>query len=240
MFSIMATKARRAFAVMWFGLLILRWCGVRVFMQKVAHQLYARTVFLETTGPLDAPQLPSSFMCNVSLISPDETDEFFRQLKRESPEGRYQLLGRKWYYKRGFGDCCAARVIDTNEICAVCWFVTPQHIKQLHWEDRFSIEEGEIIIENAYVLERYRGTGAHLALGSSAWEIARQLGYTFRKGYVNETNVPERRYLEKNNSMVHERILERHFLFRVTGKILERYEPPIPMTVPPNREHPRR
>ncbi len=232
MFSLMATKAGRAFTVVRFGLLILRWCGLRIFISRTLHQLYGRTIFLVATGPLDALGPSSSFQCAVSLASPDDVEELFSKLHHESPEGKYQLLVRKWYHDLGFGDCYISRASDTNEICAVCWFVTPKHIKQLRWEDRFSIEEGEIMIENIYVLERYRGTGAHATFGLLVWKIARQLGYKLRKGYVNEINIPERRYLEKNSSKVHERILERHFLFGVTRKTLERYDPPIPVRAP--------
>ena len=234
MFSLMTTKVRHAFKFIYFGLLILRWCGPRVFINQTLHQLYGRTIFLVTTGSLSTLEPSSSFQCTVSLVSPDDVRELFSELHQESREGRYQLLARKWYHELGFGDCYVSRASDTNEICVVCWFVTSKHIKQLRWEHRFPIEEGEIMIENVYVLQKYRGTGAHAAFGFLVWEIAGQLGYKTRKAYVNEINIPERRYLEKNNSIVHERILERHLLFRVTRKTLERYEPPIPMKAPPN------
>ncbi|UCB43347.1 MAG: hypothetical protein JSV77_01485 [Dehalococcoidales bacterium] len=230
----MVTRARRVFAIVRFGLLVLRWCGLRIFLRKMVHQLYGQTVFLITTGQLGNLGLSSSFQCTVSLASPDDVEELFSKLSQESPEGRYQLLVRKWYHELGFGDCYVSRASDTNEICVVCWFVTSRHIEQLRWEDRFSIEEEEIMIENVYVFERYRGTGAHATFGRLVWEMARQLGYRYRKAYIDETNIPERRFMEKNNSRVSARILERHILLCVTRKTLERYAPSIPMKAPPD------
>jgi len=40
--------------------------------------------------------------------------------------------------------------------------------------------------------------------------------------------VEQRRHQEQDGALVRERIIERHFLFRVTRKTLERYDPPIP------------
>ena len=234
MFRTVVIRVRRAIAILIYGLQILRWCGLRLFLNKMAHQLYGRTIFLVTTGQLGTPGISSSFQCTVGLASPDDVEALFSKFRHESPEGRYQLLVRKWYHERGFGDCYIARAADTNETCIVCWFVASRHIKQLRWEDRFSIEEGEIMIENVYVFERYRGTGAHATFGYLVWEIARQLGYRSRKAYIDETNIPQRRFMERNDSKVCARILERHFLFHITRKTLERYNPPIPMTVPPD------
>ena len=119
MLSKMFQKVKRTFIIVIFGLRILRWCGPRVFLRKMANQLYGRTIFLVTIGQLDAPRPPSSFQCTVSLASPDDVDELFRGLHHENPEGRYQLLVRKWYHERGLGDCYVTRATATNEICTV-------------------------------------------------------------------------------------------------------------------------
>ncbi|UCB43127.1 MAG: hypothetical protein JSV77_00305 [Dehalococcoidales bacterium] len=63
-------------------------------------------------------------------------------------------------------------------------------------------------------------------------EIMLQLGYRHRREYTDETNMAQLRGEEKSGNMVHEKILERHLLFRVTRKTLERYDPPIPVKAP--------
>ena len=224
-----ASKIQRTFSVVSFGLRILRWCGPRLFLRKMAHQLYGRTIFLSTTGQLDDPRPQSSFQCTASLATPDDMDELFHKLHHESPEGRYQLLVRKWYHERGLGDCYISRAADNNEICTVRWVVTPEHIKQLGWEDRFPLEEDEIMFENLYTFEKYRREGARTASAVQVRKIVRQQGFKRTKGYTDETNMPQRQWGEKTGSKVRARILERHFLFRVTRKTLERFDPPIPM-----------
>lgn len=232
MFHTATTKVRRAFAVVRFGLLILRWCGPRLFLRKMAHQIYGRTIFLVTKGPLDEPKLPSSFQCTVSLASPADVEELFSRLHHESPEGRYQLLVRKWYHERGLGDCYITRAADTNEICMVRWLITPEHVKRLGWEDRFPLEEDEYTSENIYTFKRYRRVGAGKASSILMTEIIRQLGFKRYKCYTDETNILTLKWSERAGDKVYERILERHFLFRVTRKTLAIYAPPIPMKAP--------
>ncbi|UCB42558.1 MAG: hypothetical protein JSV77_08895 [Dehalococcoidales bacterium] len=229
MFSWIATKARRVFAVVHFGLLILRWCGFRMFITKTLHQLYGRTVFLVTTGQLDNPLPPSDFKCTVKLASPNDVKELFSGIHTESPEGRYQLLVRKWYHERGYGDCYVTRTDDTNEICHVRWVVTAKHVRQTGWEDRFPLDEDEAMAENQYTFERFRRGGGRRATALQLREIVRQLGYTHSRGYTDVTNIEQRRHGENISAMVRARILERHFLFRVTHKTLEQYDPPVPM-----------
>ena len=55
----------------------------------------------------------------MSLASPENVEELFSKLCYESPQGRYLLLGHKWYHERGFGDCYVTRATDSNEICFV-------------------------------------------------------------------------------------------------------------------------
>ena len=51
-------------------------------------------------------------------------------------------------------------------------------------------------------------------------------------GQVAEDNVIELHALKGWDSKISERVLEGHFLFRATRKTLERYEPPISVTIP--------
>jgi len=100
------------------------------------------------------------------------------------------------------------------------------------WEERYSLDEDEVMSENNYTFERFRRKGVSRATAIQIREIMLQLGYRHRREYTDETNIAQLRNEEKSGNMVRERILERHFLFRVTRKILERYDPPIPVKAP--------
>lgn len=234
MFPKATRNIKRALAIIRFGLLILRWCGIRLFLSQLAHQLYGRTVFLVTIDELEKARLLSDFQCTVKLASPDDIKELFDGLRTENPEGRYQLLVRKWYHERGFGDCYITRASDTNEICVVRWMVTPEHVKQYGWEDRFPLNEDEIMLENVYTFERYRREGARAASNFQVKQIALQLGHKRTRGYSDETNIPQLTWGEKAGNKVYAKILERHFLFHVTRETLETYNPPILMKAPVN------
>lgn len=228
-FHRMINKTKRIFGVIHFGLLILWWCGPRIFIIKTIHQLYGKTIFLVTIRLPDKPQLPSDFKCTTKLASADEVKELFNGLRTESPEGRYQLLVRKWYHESGYGDCYITRAADTNEICHVRWLVTAKHIRRIGWEDRFPLDENEVMSENIYTFERYRGVnvGVRRAAAIQFREIERQLGYTNFRGYTDITNEEQHRHQVHSSSLIQAKILERHFLFHVTRKTLERYDPPI-------------
>jgi hypothetical protein len=236
MFNTLTRKVKNAFTVVRFGLLILRWCGLRIFVSKTLHQLYGRAVFLVVAKQVDREQLPSDFKCTVSLASPNDMKELFSALRTESPEGRYQLLVRKWYHERGFGDCYIVRAVDTKEICGVRWLITQEHVKQLGWEDRFPLEEDEYISENAYTFENYRRNGSAVAASNIIKDIVNQLGFKRYKYYIDETNIPSLKWSKRYGDKASERILESHFLFRISRKILEQYNPPVPVEAPPDSE----
>ena len=98
MFRKMIRKITRALAVVRFGLLILRWCVLRLSLNKMIHQLYARWIYIVVTARLDRPLPPSDFKCTVSLATSDDIKELFSGINTESPAGRYQRLIRKRYH----------------------------------------------------------------------------------------------------------------------------------------------
>lgn len=236
MFNKLTTKARRALSVLRFGLLVLQYCGLRYSLKKLAHQLYGSTIFLVGDISLDAQTPKSPFKCTVSRATPGEVDEIFRAIPFESREGRYQLLVRKWYHNRGFGDCYVARATETGEICHIRWLVTPEHIKQLGWEDRFPLEEDQLMRENSYTFEKYRRKGVKSACLPQLDEITKNLGFTRAKRYVEETNIPQLAADMKAGNLAYARVEERHFMFRVKRRTIECYDPPIPITVPQKKQ----
>ena len=157
--------------------------------------------------------------------------EVFGQIRSESNEGKYQLLVRKWYHQRGIGIPYVQKTLDTNEICCVRWMVTAEDMRKTGLNDKFpELEEDEFMLENVYTFERFRNQGVQTS--SKMSEITQSMGLTRIISQVAEDNVIELRALRRWDSRIFERVLERHFLFRVTRKTLEKYDPPIPVTVP--------
>ena len=62
--------------------------------------------------------------------------------------------------------------------------------------------------------------------------IAREMGVRRTRGYVDESNVPQLWSLRKQGSRVTARLQERHRLFRVTRRVLERFDPPVAVPLP--------
>jgi hypothetical protein len=153
--------------------------------------------------------------------------ELDRAIKAESRESRYQLLVHMYRHQQGFGDCYITRTLDTNEICHVAWFVTPAHLTSMGWTNRFpDLPADTILSENVYTFERFRRKGVQRAAYWHTRDPCQARGFRYEAGYVAEDNIPELIASEKDGWKVFSRVLKRHFLFRVTRRVLERYEPP--------------
>lgn len=231
----MINRMQRTLAVLHSGLLILRYAGLRIALQKLMHQLYGRTVFLYTTGEMGTIARPPRFPCHTVRATEEDIEEVFNQIHNESKGGKYQLLARKWYHERGVGIPYVQKTLDTNEVCCIRWLVTAESIKKTGLHDRFpKLSENELMLENVYTFERFRNKGVQTS--SKMSEITERLGLKRIKGQVNKDNNIELRALKGWGSKISERVLERHFLFHVTRKTVERYDPPIPIELPRGNE----
>ena len=218
------SRARRMLAVLRFSLLTLRYAGPRVALQKLAHQLFGRTVFLYSESTFSATNPPPRFPTNTVRATDEDIQEFFDQMRNESNAGKYELLIRKWYHERGLGTPYVQKTVDTNEVCSIRWVVTAEDIKKAGFESRYpELKEDEMMFENTYVLERFRDKGIHSS--SSMGKLMLDMGFKRSRAFVAEDNIPQLHYMIRRNIKVHTRVLERHFLFRVTRKTLERYDP---------------
>ena len=154
-------------------------------------------------------------------------------MSQESRKSRYQLLVRKRYHECGFGDCYIARTSDTNEICYAGWIVTSKHIKDIGWENRFpGVKDDEVLIENVYTLEKFRRKGVQRASSRQMHEICKRRGFRRSISWVDQKNIPQLIAGPNLGLRVFERVLERHILFRVRKKTIERFNPPVPITIP--------
>lgn len=234
-FRALYNKAKRVVAVIRFGVLTLRYAGLRFALRQLGHQLYSHTVFLYTTGEMTAPVRPPRFPSYTVRATEEDVKEVFNQMHSESNTGKYQLLVRKWHHERGLGIPYVQKTIDTNEMCCIRWLATAENIEKTGLADRFpKLEEDEFILENVYTLERFRSKGVQTS--SNMYKITQGMGLSRIKGQVAEDNIIELRALKGWDTKVSERVLERHLFFRVTRKSLERYDPPIPITIPGENE----
>lgn len=231
-FQELLSSIKRALAVIRFGLLTLRYAGPKVALRKLGHQIYGSTIFLYYVREHKETRVsPITFPLRTVLASEEDLKEFFEQANRESNDGKYQILTRKWYHERGFGTPYVHKTLDTDEICGIQWLVTDKDIERAGFKGRFpELKENECLIENAYTLERFRGKG--IQASSKMREIMLSMGLIWMKGFVAEDNIPALRLLKRLEGKIFERVLERHILFRVSRKTLERYDPPVPFTVP--------
>lgn len=229
------TEIKRLFDILRFGLLILLYTGPRVALQKLAHQIYGKTIFLGLVTQLDKidASSPSTELCIAAPALSHDVEEFFKNIRAESIEGRYQLLVRKWYHKRGLGKCYITRTSDTNEMCNIRWIVTAKDMIEAGFVGRLpELKEDEANMENVYTLERYRNRGIQTASALQVRQIVKEFGFNRTVGQVAEDNIASLRSNKKRGGQVFQRVLERHLLFRVKRKVIERYEPPIPITIP--------
>ena len=225
--------AKHAIIVVRYGLLTLRYAGLRIALQKLVHQIYSHNVFIGMTWHVDDPLHSSSFQYVVAPASPPDVEEFFQEMSQESKKSRYELLVRKWYHECGFGDCYITRTSDTNEACYIGWIVTSKHIKDMGWENRFpGIKDDEVLVENVYTLEKFRGKGVQRSASRQMYEICKRQGFRSVVGWVDQDNIPQLIAGLKLGFQVFERVLDRHILFRVTRKTIECFDPPVPITIP--------
>ena len=90
------------------------------------------------------------------------------------------------------------------------------------------------MLENTHTLERFRNKGVQTS--SQMRDIARGMGFKRSKSVVAEDNTPELRFLHRRGREVCEKVEERHILFQVTRRTIERYDPPIPVPIPDGPE----
>ena len=221
-------RIKRAFTVIRFGFLVLRYTGLRFALWKLVHQLYSRTIFLYAGGDINISQPPPRFATVTVRATEEDVQEIFNQMRTESNSGKYELLIREWYHERGLGTPYVQKTVDTNEVCSIRWVVTAEDIRRAGFENRYpDFKEDEMMYENTYVPERFRDKGIHSSSNMS--EIMVGMGFKRSKAFIAEDNIPQLHYMRRRDRRVSARVQERHFLFRVTRKTLQEFDPPVPV-----------
>lgn len=227
----------RTYRVLRYAWLTLQKAGPGVFLYQLGRQLYSHTIFLGLEKRLDEsiPGKPSAYEYTLTPASPEDVDEFFQKMAYETKKSRYQVLERRWFYESGFHNCYVARASDTNELCHIRWLVTSQDekVRAEAFGSRLpKLKEDEVLSENVYTLEKYRGKGIQISVGLQVAEIARKQGFRRLITYVAEDNIASLRGSKRVGYQAFEMVSQRHILFRTVRKTIQKMSPPVPISIP--------
>jgi hypothetical protein len=222
------------------GLLALRLLGPRLFVRKLSRLLYSKTRFLVLVKGLDHESPVSGNKVIVSPGSSEDVAKFFLLMSKESRESRYELLERKRFYEKGFHNCYIGRTIDSREMCGILWLATNRDIERTGSENYYpTLREDEILTENTYTLENFRGRGIMVDMPLQIEGIIREMGFKRWIRFPREDNLPSvRSCLKTGHLFLSQRILLCRFLFQ-TRKKVEHFDPPIPYSLHPETAKPK-
>ena len=214
---------------------MLRLLGPQLFLKKVRYQFFSQIPHLCVGKELDKSNLSSESPKRVILlpVSPENVLQFFELIAGESKESRYAMLVRKNFYEKGFKNCYIGKIIESDEMASITWLVTPDDVKKTGFEHRYPfLKEDEILGENIYTLEKFRGKGVMNTTGRQKETIAAKQGFKRILFIVREDNVPSLKSSIKRGHLVYRRLMISHVLFRAKVEIVENYNPPVPISIP--------
>ena len=217
------------------GFQILRLLGPRLFLEKVRYQLFSRIHHLCVGKELDNRNLSSESTGGIilSLASSQDVLQFFQLMAADSKKSRYAMLERKSFYEAGFENCYIGRTIESGEMASINWLVTPDDIKKTRFEHRYIfLKEDEILGENIFTLEKFRGMGVMDATGRQEEAIAAQQGYKRILFIVREDNIASLKSSINRSHLVYRKLMISHVFFRVNVKIVNTYNPPVSISIP--------
>ncbi|OGO20818.1 MAG: hypothetical protein A2144_03455 [Chloroflexi bacterium RBG_16_50_9] len=196
--------------------------GPRVFWHQLKRQIYSRdTLFgLEKTWNADGAQVSSRLQYVLSKASEEDMAEVLSRAKTESKQAAHELVERKWFYDCGFHDCYVARTVDTGEPCCLAWLVSAEDndvVTQGFGSRLPALKKDELLLENCYTFEKYRGKNLMPAVVLDLWKMAGGHGFRRLITYVRQDNTASLKVFEKLAFREFEKIPELKFLF-FTGR----------------------
>jgi hypothetical protein len=230
----MATKHRNLISVSK-AIEAFRLLGPFLFFQNLGRQLSSVTPYFVLVHELDG-LLRSDEKVSLELASSEDVASFFGLMAKESRRSRYELLVRREFYEKGFHDCYIGRMTNTREMCSIGWFVTSRDIQKTGSENYYpQLKADEVLGENIYILEKFRGKGVASSSARQHRAIARKLGYDRMLFYIREDNIPSLSLSMNVGDRICQRIVRHKRLFRVNMKIIDQFDPPIPISIPDRR-----
>ena len=177
-----------------YAVLLAKVGGLKVFFHQLKRQIYSRASFIgleRNLGTNGAP-VPCGVEYSLQLASEEDMEEVLQKAKTESKESAHELVQRRWFYESGFSNCYVARTIDTGELCYMVWLISSvdRALVKPGFRDMLPrLKANEMLIENSYTFEKYRGNRIMPSAMVELCEIARRNGYKRVITYVSQDNI---------------------------------------------------
>jgi len=214
------------------GIEAFRMLGPSLFFRNLGRQLYSAIPYFVMVQELDRFK-PADEKVDLTAASAEEVVHFFDLMAKEGRLSQIELLTRREFYRKGFHDCFIGRTIDSNEICSINWFVTAEDIRKTRSENYYpGLRPGEVIGENIYILKKFRNKGMASSSARRHRAIAQKRGYKRMLFYIRENNLPSIGISQRSGDLIVRRIIRRKLFFQMKTKIVEQFDPPIPISLP--------
>jgi ribosomal protein S18 acetylase RimI-like enzyme len=209
---------KRAFRVVRYAALQLELGGPKPFFTQLKRQVYNKNLFLGLEENLDTngKRIPSNLTYSLQQASEKDMEDLLAKAKSESKESVHELIERRWFYECGFHDCYVARTADTGELCFVAWLLSAKdnNLVNRNFKNRLPrLEEDELLLENCYTFEKYRGNSIMPSALLKLWQLARNKGFKRIITYVRKDNKSSLRAFEKLGLRKFEEIPELKLFF---------------------------
>lgn len=206
-----------------YAALLLKIGGPKVFYHQLRRQLYSRDILFGLEKDLDSDSLPVPCKVEYTLrqASEEDMEEAVSKAKSESKGSVHELVERKWFYESGFRNCYVARSADTGELCHIQWLVTKDDDDVINggFGNRLPrLKAGEILLENTYTFEKYRGNSISPSVVVELCKLAGSRGFKRILAYIRQGNIAALRSFERVGFKKFEQIPESKLLFYTRRK----------------------
>ncbi len=186
---------KRILGLMYYGVMLLKIAGLRVFLKKLKQHIYSRSNQIGLSLNLEQFELPkieANIKYTLKLATKEDMEEVMEKAKAESKKMVEKVLFRKWMFEDGYQNCYVARTVDTNEICTIAFTIFPTDDKKVEGGFRkwfHTLREDEVILAGAYTFEKFRGNRLHPSIIIDRLRICKERGYKWVIGYIEEDNI---------------------------------------------------
>ena len=173
----------------YYAFMLLKLGGLKTFFMELKDQIYSKKIYIGTVMNLDAEIIPvqSRLEYRLKQASKEDMREVFQMMALERKLPAVEMLKRKICYEFGFHNCYVARTTKSDEICYVIWVMTQAENDLLYrlYKNRFpKLKEGDILFENRYTFEKFRGNRIAPSVDVQLCEMAKRNGFKRQLGYI--------------------------------------------------------
>lgn len=127
----------------------------------------------------------------LSKISSADIRELVKCIHTLDAESKKEIISRILFYQAGFKNCYIART-KNNEIAYLQWLVFPSEnpiIKKYFSRKFYSLQEGQVMIENAFTFPKFRGLGLLPGITRELMTIAKESGHRAAITYIRKDKI---------------------------------------------------